>query len=314
MGLYLGNTRISGVRIGVTGSGVILQQKTATPSKASQVITPDSGYTGLANVTISAIPDEYIIPTGTLEVTKNGTANVTQYSSINVQVPTQSGSISISLQDKTIDPSTSIQTVTADSTYDGLGTVTVNAMTTMTLPTSTTTSSLGTRKATVGRSTSTRYINIPIGYNSTAAYYQISAVADGTVIAPSTISGTGATVSNSTNTLTLTKTISVTPTVSTAGYVSAGTANNSTITLSATVTTKGAYTYTPNTQTQTIAKDTYLTGVQTISGDANLVGENILSGKTIFGVAGTVIFANYYTGTTVPSDSTGSNGDIYLQE
>lgn len=51
--------------------------------------------------------------------------------------------------------------------------------------------------------------------------------------------------------------------------------------------TKDAETYTPNTVDQTIASGTYLTGVQTIKGDANLVPANIVSGKTIFGVAGT---------------------------
>ena len=54
------------------------------------------------------------------------------------------------------------------------------------------------------------------------------------------------------------------------------------------MTEKAATTYTPGTSDQTIAADQYLTGAQTIKGDANLVAGNILSGKTIFGVAGSL--------------------------
>ena len=183
----------------------------------------------------------------------------------------------------------------------------------MTLPTAVSTGSSGTSKATIGRSTSAQYINIPTGYNSAAAYYTISATPNGAVTAPASISGTSATVSTGTNTLTLTKTVSVTPNVTTAGYISFGTAGNSSVSLTASVTTKAAATITPGTTNKTIASGTYLTGTQTIAGDSNLVGSNILSGKSIFGVAGTVAFQTYYTGSSAPSSSTGVNGDIYLQ-
>ena len=126
-------------------------------------------------------------------------------------------------------------------------------------------------------------VTVPAGYYSSSASASVSA---GSATAPATISGTSASVSTGTNTLTLSKTVSVTPTVS-AGYVSAGTAGNSAVSLTASVTTKGATTYTPGTSNQTIASGTYLTGAQTISGDANLVGGNIVYGKSIFGVDGT---------------------------
>ena len=125
-------------------------------------------------------------------------------------------------------------------------------------------------------------VTVPAGYY---ASQQTKAVASGSATAPASISGTSATLSTGTNTITLSKTISVTPTVS-AGYVSAGTAGNSSVSLTASVTTKSAATITPGTSDQTIAAGTYLTGAQTIAGDADLVASNIKSGVTIFGVAG----------------------------
>lgn len=125
-------------------------------------------------------------------------------------------------------------------------------------------------------------VTVPAGYYSAQ---QSKAVASGSATAPSTISGTSASVSTGTNTLTLSKTVSVTPVVS-AGYVASGTAANSAVSLTASVTTKAAATITPSTSDQTIAAATYLTGAQTIKGDAELVSSNIKSGVTIFGVAG----------------------------
>lgn len=127
-------------------------------------------------------------------------------------------------------------------------------------------------------------VTVPAGYYSSNAS---KAVASGSATAPASISGTSASVSTSTNTLTLSKTVSVTPVVS-AGYVSSGTAGNASVSLTASVTTKGATTYTPSTSNQTIASGTYLTGTQTISGDANLVASNIKSGVSIFGVRGSL--------------------------
>lgn len=125
-------------------------------------------------------------------------------------------------------------------------------------------------------------VTVPAGHYASQAS---KAVANGSATAPASISGTSATVSTGTNTLTLSKTISVTPTVS-AGYVASGTAGNSSVSLTASVTTKVAATITPGTSAQEIAAGTYLTGKQTIAGDSNLVSSKIVYPNSIFGVQG----------------------------
>ena len=137
-------------------------------------------------------------------------------------------------------------------------------------------------KTSANLSASGATVTAPAGYYASSASKSVSS---GSATAPATISGTSASVSTGTNTLTLSKSVSVTPSV-TAGYVSSGTAGNSSVSLTASVTTKGAATITPGTTNQTISSGTYLTGTQTISGDANLVSSNIVSGKSIFGVNG----------------------------
>ena len=154
-------------------------------------------------------------------------------------LPTTAASSSSGTLVVTIGRSTANQYINIPTGYnDTAKYYTVSAVANMTLPTAASSSSnSGTRKATIGRSTAIQYINIPVGYNGTKAYYQISATPNGTVTAPSSISGTAATLSYSTTngTLTLTKTVSVTPNVTTAGYISSGTAGNSSVSLSANV-------------------------------------------------------------------------------
>ena len=82
----------------------------------------------------------------------------------------------------------------------------------------------------------------------------VAAMPSGTVTAPATITGSSATPSHSGTTLTLSKTVSVTPSVTTAGYVSSGTAGNSSVSLSAT--------------------------------DSNFTASNIKKNVSIFGVTG----------------------------
>lgn len=115
------------------GSQLLLQTKSVTPGTSAQTVTPDSGYVGLSQVNVGAIPSQYIIPSGEYSITRNGVFNITNYATANVNVPPNN-------QNKTVTPTTSQQSITADSGYTGLGTVTINAAPTQTKTVTPTTS------------------------------------------------------------------------------------------------------------------------------------------------------------------------------
>ena len=300
----------------ITGDTITLQVKNVTPTKSAQSIVPDEGYTGMSQVNVAAIPSQYIEPTGTKSIIENGTGiDVTEYASVNVNVPAPE----INLQAKTnIAPTESSQTISSDSGYDGLSSVQINAIS------STYVGSGISRKSSSDLTASGATVTVPAGYYSAQASKSIS---NGSVTAPGTISGSSASVSTGTNTLTLTKTVSVTPNVTSAGYISSGTAGNASVSLTASVTTKGAATITPTKSQQEIASGTYLTGKQTIAAipaayqdvtGVTATATDVVSGKDIVNSSGTVVHGSlviqhYYTGSSAPSASLGVNGDIYLQ-
>ena len=178
---------------------------------------------------------------------------------------------------KSYTPTESQQTevITASSGYNGIEKVnlTVGAIS------STYVGSGIARKSSTDLTASGATVTAPSGYYASSATKTITS---GSATPASTISGTSATVSTGTNTITLSKSVSNTPQVS-AGYISSGTAGNSSVSLTASVTTKGATTYYPTTSNQTIASGTYLTGTQTINAisQTNLTADNIKSGTTV---------------------------------
>lgn len=129
----------SGTVSGVAGGGnYSLQSKSATPTKLQQNVTPDNGYYGLSDVTVSAIPEAYQdvtsvtaaagdVLTGKVFVTATG--KVTTGSMLNngavmktltVEAPSYSipagyhngsGTVSAVLETKTVTPTKSAQTV-----------------------------------------------------------------------------------------------------------------------------------------------------------------------------------------------------------
>ena len=147
-------------------------------------------------------------------------------------------------------------------------------------------------------------VTAPAGFYSSSAS---KSVATGTVTSPDSITGSGASLTAESGTLTLTKTISVTPSVTTEGYVTSGTAGDSTVELSATVNLPSYNndTITPGISDIVIPANSYTADAITVKGDAELIASNIVYNHTIFGVAGTCTLVNvsYDSNTRVVSIS-----------
>ena len=63
-----------------------LQEKEVIPIKEVQEIVADKTYDGLSKVTVQSIPNEYIVPSGEIEFTQNGTYDVTDKASAKVNI------------------------------------------------------------------------------------------------------------------------------------------------------------------------------------------------------------------------------------
>ena len=226
----------------------------STPTLGTKSISSNGTYTassdslgGYSQVSVS-VPNTYsasdegkvvdngaLVSQTTATYNTNNTYDTTKIKTVTVAVPTGSPN----LQAKTnINPSTSSQTIQADTGYDGLSSVQINAMPTQTLPTSASSSGSGTTKATISRSTSDQYINIPTGYNATAANYKVSAVANGTAGTPTASKGT---VSN--------HSVNVTPSVTnTTGYITGSTKTGTAVSVSASELVSGTLSVSTNGQ------------------------------------------------------------------
>lgn len=93
-------------------------QGTATPTKSEQIINPTSGKY-FSSFKVAAIPSDYIIPSGTLQITANGAKDVTNYKNVNVNVAPN-------LEQKTVTITENGTTeVTPTTGKDGMSKVTV---------------------------------------------------------------------------------------------------------------------------------------------------------------------------------------------
>ncbi len=85
---YVNDEKITGTHVCPTQTTPQTQEKTATPSTSTQIITPNTGKY-LSKVTINPIPSNYIVPTGNKEITANGSnIDVKNYETVSVNIPT----------------------------------------------------------------------------------------------------------------------------------------------------------------------------------------------------------------------------------
>lgn len=86
------------IKLGGTSVYPDLENIEITPSKEIQEFNHSERY-GYDKVTVLPIPEEYIIPTGTLDITENGEHNVKTYEKVNVDV---TGGYGVSVENTTL--------------------------------------------------------------------------------------------------------------------------------------------------------------------------------------------------------------------
>lgn len=138
-GYHDGTGTVSGV---AGGGNYSLQSKSVTPTKSQQAITPDEGYYGLSDVKVAAIPENYQdvssvtaeagnVLTGKIFVTADGkvvTGTMANNGAVTKTLDTTTvkytivagyhsgtGSVSITLEEKSVTPTKSAQTITPTS-------------------------------------------------------------------------------------------------------------------------------------------------------------------------------------------------------
>lgn len=125
----------SGTVSGVAGGGNYkLQSKTVAPTKAQQAVTPDSGYYGLSDVTVSAIPDAYqdvSSVTATAADTLTGKVFVTSDGKVTTGTMANNGAVT-----KALDAATTSYTI-PKGYHSGAGKVSVTVETKEVTPTKT---------------------------------------------------------------------------------------------------------------------------------------------------------------------------------
>ena len=106
---YYPNQMPAAIRALSTGGTTLNNQSlTITPTSSKQTFTASGSVTGYTPVVVNAIPSSYIVPSGTYNITSNGTYSISTYSSVSVNVPIPTGYIQ----------PTGTYTVTSAGTFD----------------------------------------------------------------------------------------------------------------------------------------------------------------------------------------------------
>ena len=202
-------TTQGGVKLGTAGKycpediNVIPQLKplTVTPAKSAQNIAAPDSKVGYSSVTVEKIPDDYIIPSGTLQITSNGTYDVSGKANAVVNVPSYKPTLnapSISLSGTTLtitNPASNGSFVTSYTLYNGSTVITTTTSKTIDLSTYITTT--GTYTLTVkakGTNFNESASSNSVTYTLKSQTTPVISLVSGTTIQIDTIDGNATTI------------------------------------------------------------------------------------------------------------------------
>ena len=243
-------TALAELIVAVPAPDLQTKSKTYTPSESQQTdtITADQEYDGLGEVdiTVNPIPSEYIVPSGTKEITGNGTGiDVTEYAAVDVSVVPASGSATTPATTITANPSISVNTgtgvitATASATKSVTPTVVEGYVSEGTAGTITVSGSNTTALSTQSGKTVTPTTSEQTAVDAnkyTLGAVKVAAMPSGTEGTPTATKGN---VNN--------HAISVTPSVTnSAGYIAGGTKSGTAVSVSASELVSGTKSITEN--------------------------------------------------------------------
>lgn len=326
--------------VSVSSQAVSLQAKTASPTESSQTIEPDQGYGGLSSVTVEAISSSYVgsgvtrrsgtdltasgatvtVPAGLYseQATKSvasgteGTPVATKGTvsnhavSVTPSVTNTEGYISGGAQTGTAVSVSASELVSGTLTVDSSGTKDVTNYASASVPSGT----AGTPSATKG-TVSNHSVSVTPSVTNTTGWIAGSTKTGTavTISASELVSGTLNVSESGTQDVTNYENISVPAGSEGTPSATKGTVNNHSISVTPSVTNTGGY-IAGNTKTGTAVS---VSASELVSGSETKTANGTYDVTNLASLVVAVPIVTYYTGSSAPSSSLGSNGDIYLQ-